>query len=218
MKENIEKFLSSGNGILLLGILWLLFWVGPAFFLFESDPRWGHNYAIPILFITVGLAYNLNKNSIQLTALIASYITIPTLLGFWRWDTATIISIAFLIVILILYFVERNRKTELINTNQRLNFWLKKHLMTFAYIGIVHMSLIFFFVRWYNPDPFLEYLPIEHHVSTSIFNGMLFVLTIFAIMERNVKKISRFSVAKMGFIWSVLMIILPIIAINILGE
>ncbi|UCF13731.1 MAG: hypothetical protein JSW06_05615 [Thermoplasmatales archaeon] len=218
MKENIEKFLSSGNGFLLLGILWLLFWIGPAFFLFEEDPRWGHNYAIPILFITVGLAYNLNKNSVQLTALIASYITIPTFLGFWRWDTATIISIAFMIVILILYFVERIRKTELINPNQRLNFWLKKHLMTFAYIGIVHMSLIFFFVRWYNPDPFLEYLPIEHHVSTSIFNGMLFVLTIFAIMERNVKKIGRFSVAKMGFIWSVLMIILPIVAINILGE
>jgi hypothetical protein len=214
----VDRFMNSGNGILMLGILWLIFWLAPAFFLFQDDPRWGHNFAIPILFIIVGLAYNTKKISCQLVAVIASYITIPTFLGFWAWDTATIISSIFAIVLLIFYIIERYRKTELINPNQRLKAWLKIHSMTFAYIGLVHMPLIFFLVRWFNPEPFLNFLPIEHHVSTSTFNVMLFVLTIFAIIERNVKKIGRFNIPKAGFIWSILMIIIPIIAINILGE
>ncbi len=218
MRFDFNKIMNSGNGILLLGILWLIFWLVPAFYLFEEDPRWGHNFAIPILFITVGLAYNINKISCQLTAVIASYLTIPTLIAFWPWDIATIIAIVFMIVVILFYLAERGRKNELMNPNQRLKSWLKIHAMTFSYIGLVHMSLIFFFVRWFNPDPFLNYLPVEHHISTSIFNAMLFILTILAIMERFVKKIGRINVPKAGFIWSILMIIIPIIAINILGE
>jgi hypothetical protein len=217
-KPKIDKYLTSGTGILILGILWLLFWVGPAFFHFEEDSRWGHNFAIPIIFITVGLAYNINKISCQLTAVFASYLTIPILLGFWRWDLGTIVAIVFLFVFLMFYLVERSRKSELINPSQRLKAWLKIHAMTFAYIGLVHMSFIFFFVRWYNYEAFLDYLPIEHHYSTSIFNAMLFVLTVFAIIERFVKKIGSVSIPKAGFVWSVLMIIIPIITINVLGD
>ena len=102
--------------------------------------------------------------------------------------------------------------------NKRLDFWLKKHLMMFAYVGLVHMSLIFFFVRWFNSDAFLAYLPMEHHVSTSSFNVMLFVLVVFGIVERNVQRIGRFSVARMGFVWSLLMVIIPLVVINVLGE
>jgi hypothetical protein len=80
------------------------------------------------------------------------------------------------------------------------------------------MSFIFFFVRWFNPDPFLTYLPIEHHVSTSIFNAMLFVLIIIAIMERFVKRLEKISVPKLGFFWSLLMVVIPLVAIGILGE
>ena len=217
-RYELSKYMNSGNGILILGVLWLIFWLAPAFFLFQEDPRWGHNYAIPVLFIIVGFAYNTNKISCQLIAVIASYITIPTFLGFWAWDTTTIIASIFLVGLVIFYVLERNRKTELINPNQRLKAWLKIHSMTFAYLGLVHMPLIFFFVRWFNPEPFLDFLPIEHHVSTSIFNAMMFVLTILAIMERNIKKIGRFNIPKAGFIWSILMIIIPIIAINVLGE
>ena len=217
-KINFNKLMTSGNGILLLGILWLIFWLLPAFSLFEEDPRWGHNFAIPILFITVGLAYNINKISCQLTAVFASYLTIPTLLAFWPWDTATIISLAFLFIFIVFYLIEKVRKTELINPNPRLKNWLKIHSMTFAYIGLVHMSFIFFLVRWFNPDPFLEFLPIEHHASTSIFNAMLLALVVIAIMERFVKRIGKINVPKMGFIWSLLMIIIPIIVINVIGE
>jgi hypothetical protein len=47
---------------------------------------------------------------------------------------------------------------------------------------------------------------------------MLVGLTIIAIMERFVKKIGDYSIERAGFYWSILMIILPILAINILGE
>jgi len=196
----------------------LLFWIGPAFFLFEEDPRWGHNFAIPVLFISVGLAYKVDKKSCQLVAMVASYLTIPSLLGFWAWDTSSIVAVVFLAVMVMVYFVEWNREKELIQVNKRLDFWLKTHLMTLAYIGLVHMALIFFFVRWFNADAFLTYLPVEHHISTSSFNAMLFVLVVFGIVERNVKKIGRFQVARMGFVWAVLMVIVPLVVINVLGE
>lgn len=218
MKISTDRLMTSGNGMILLGILWLIFWIGPAFFLFEEDSRWGHNYAIPVLFITVGLAYNIDKISCQLVAAIASYITIPVFLAFWSWAFSTIIAGALFLILIILFIVERGRETELINPSIRLRAWLKKHLLTFAYIGLIHMTLIFFLVRWNNPQPFVQYLPFEHHASTSIFNAMLVVLTIFAIMERFVRSIGKFNVPKAGFVWSVLMIILPLLAIIILGE
>jgi hypothetical protein len=218
MKVEIYKYMNSGNGVLILGILWLIFWLGPALFLFTGDSRWGHNFAIPILFVIVGLAYNVDKNSCQILAAVASFMTIPTLLGFWSWYTATVVAIVFLALFFMLFVVEYKRTIELINPNKRLNFWLKKHAMTFAYLGLVHMTLIFFFVRWYNSAAFQEYLPFEHHVSTSVFNGMLVVLTVFAIIERNIKKISVFNIEKIGFSWSILMVIIPLLAIQILGQ
>jgi len=186
--------------------------------LFEQDPRWGHNFALPILFVLVGLAFNVEKNSCQITAAFGSYLTIPISLAFLSWDIATAIAVVFLIVFLLFYFIEKNRETELIKPNQRFNFWIKKHAMTFAYIGLVHLSLIFFLVRWFNPGPFLLDLPIEHHVSTSSFNALLFVLTIFAIMERYVKKVGKIDIPKLGFAWSILMVILPLIEIGIYGQ
>jgi hypothetical protein len=210
--------MTSGNGFLIIGFIWLLFWLGPAFSLFEEESKWGHNYAIPILFIIVGLAYNVNTISCQLTAAIASYLTIPTLVDIWPWDIATIVASIFLGIFCLFYIIERYRKTELINPNKRLKAWLKMHLMTFAYIGLVHMTLIFFFVRWNNSRAFEDYLPYEFEdYDTIIFNAMLPVLTVFGIMERFVKKVGRFSVTKAGFVWSILMIIVPLLIIAILG-
>jgi len=44
------------------------------------------------------------------------------------------------------------------------------------------------------------------------------ILVILAIIERFVKKIGSFQVAKAGFIWAMLMIIIPISSIMILGQ
>jgi len=210
--------MTAGNGILIMGIAWLLFWLGPAFFLFREDPRWGHNFAIPITFITAGLASNTRIISCQLVAVTSAFFIVPTLLSFWSWAIATMISGGLLGIFLILYFIETRREKELIVPNTRLRTWLKIHLLTFAYIGLAHMSLIFYLVRWTNPDAFAQFLPPEHEISTSVFNAMLIPLVILAILERFVKKIGIFRVANAGFIWAVLMMVIPLFSINLLGQ
>jgi hypothetical protein len=218
MKFDREKVMTSGNSILILGIAWLLFWLGPAFFLFKQDPRWGHNFALPITFIMVGLASHTRTISCQLVAVMGAFSIVPTLLAFWPWNIATMISCAFLGIFLILYLLERGRESELIHPDPRLKAWLKIHLLTFAYLGLAHMTLTFYLVRWSNPEAFIDYLPVEHEVSSSIFNAMLLILVILAILERFVKKIGSFQVAKVGFIWAMLMILIPILSIMILGQ
>jgi len=218
LKIDVDKLMTAGNGLLILGIAWLLFWLGPAFFLFREDPRWGHNFAIPLTFITAGLASNTRIISCQLAAVTSAFFIVPTLLAYWSWAVATMISGGLLAFFLILYFIETRREAELIVPNPRLRTWLKIHLLTFAYLGLAHMSLIFYLVRWTNPDPFMKFLPPEHEISTSVFNAMLLPLVILAILERFVKKVGIFQVAKAGFVWMVLMMVIPLISINLLGQ
>jgi len=217
-KSDVDRVMTAGNGILILGIAWLVFWLGPAFFLFQEDSRWGHNFAIPLTFITVGLASNIRIISCQLIAVISAFLLVPTLLAFWSWAVATVISGVLLGIFLILYFIENRREIELVVPNPRLKTWLKIHLLTFAYLGLAHMPLIFYLVRWANPDPFAKFLPTEHEISTSVFNAMLIPLVILAILERFVKKVGIFQVAKAGFILVVLMMVIPLISINLLGQ
>ncbi|HMB45792.1 MAG TPA: hypothetical protein VKL21_08225 [Candidatus Methanoperedens sp.] len=218
LKIDVDKVMTAGNGILIMGIAWLLFWLGPAFFLFREDPRWGHNFAIPLTFITAGLASNTRIISCQLVAVTSAFFLVPTLLAYWSWAVATMISGGLLGFFLILYIIETRRETELIVPNPRLRTWLKIHLLTFAYLGLAHMPLIFYLVRWTNPDAFAQFLPMEHEISTSVFNAMLIPLVILAILERFVKRVGIFQVAKAGFAWVVLMMVIPLISINLLGQ
>ena len=215
---NLNRLLTTRLGILILGLLWLLFWLVPAFFLFEGDSRWAHNFSIPLIFITVGSAANFKKISCELVAIVASFLTIPVFLGYLSGITSTYIAFILLILNFLFYLMERGRKVELINPAQRLRGWLKIHLITLSYLGLAHMSLIFFLIRWNNPLLYSPYLPVEYELSSSSFNLMLLPLMLFAIMERYVKKIGKLQVSLMGFIWSVLMIIIPLISIALFGQ
>lgn len=78
------------------------------------------------------------------------------------------------------------------------------------------MPLIFFLVRWYGPQPFLKYLPVESRIadlSTAAFNSMFLLLTPLAVMERYVKKVGKIDVSKLGFLWAMLMMVVPLIII-----
>lgn len=217
MKPDLNKLMTSGTGIFIIGAAWFLFWLGPAFFLFEKDPRWGHNFAIPIVFMTVGLASHLRTIPCDIVAVISAFVvTIPTLLVLWSWETALMLAGVFFGIEIFLYLVER-KVGEIIKPGPRLKIWLKIHLLNFSYIGLLHMPLIFFISRWSNPDPFSTYLPAEHDIPTTIFNAMLFVLVPLAVMERYVKTLGGYAVSKIGFNWSVLMIIIPLVVINVVG-
>src|SRR5512136_949408 len=116
--------MTTRSGLLIQGILWLLFWLGPAFHLFEADSRWAHNFALALVFITVGSASNFQKISCELVAVIASFLTIPTFLGYISGTNATYIATVLLALNLLLYLAERGRKTELVNPAPRLRAWL----------------------------------------------------------------------------------------------
>jgi len=214
----LDKILSVGFGIFLQGVLWLIFWLGPAFPFFMSDPRWGHNFALPIIFINVGVANYFRSISCQSVAVFASFLTVPIELAFVPWSIGTALAVALLILTVVLHTVERTRKTEILNPKPRLKAWLKIHLLSFAYFGLAHMPLIFFLVRWFNPGPFAMYLPVEHEPSTSIFNFMLLILTPLALTERYIRQIGKFQVSRIGFVCALLMIVLPMLSIAIIGS
>jgi len=217
LNGKISKYMNVGTGLLILGILWILFWLGPAMPLYEADIRWGHNFVMPILFITVGIAYYSRCLACQFFAVISSFLTVPLFLAMWWYADVLYISLVLLAVLIILYLLERTGKFKILQPNPRLKAWEKIHFLNFAYIGLAHMPLIFFLLRWGLPDT-SPFLPVEHEMSTSIFNITLLILVPLAAMERYVKKIGNFSVPKIVFVWTILMIIFPMISIILLGE
>ena len=217
MAFNTDKIMTVGTGVLVQGVLWFIFWIGPAYGLYVADPRWAHNFAMSTVFITVGLAYHFRKLSCQFVGVFASFLSIPTFLAFWSGIEATFVGGILVIVTIALYLIERRREVELLNPRPRLKVWLKIHFLNFAYIGLAHMPLIFFLIRWFNPQPFLSYLPVENRIAdlpTDVFNLMLLVLMPFAVMERYVKTIGKVNVSKAGFFWTMLMIVVPLIIIG----
>ena len=218
MKFEPAPWLTTGAGIFLLGVAWLLFWLGPAFNLYEADARWAHNFAFAIILITVGIAYYRQSVSTWTISMIASFITIPTELAYWSGMTATLIEVALLALLLIIVATEWKLKRPLFTPGTKAGFWLKIHLPVLTYLGIAHMPLIFFMIRWTHSTPYLTYLPIEHEYSTTIFNAMILVLMVIAIAERYVKDFRGFSVTRAGFLWAVLMLIIPLASIGIFGQ
>ena len=218
MKFEPGPWMTTGTGIFLLGVAWLIFWLGPAFNLYQADPRWAHNFAFALNFIIVGIAFYRPSVSSGIISVIASFITIPTELAYWSGITATLMEGALLVAILIVVVAEWQLKRPLLTTSPQTGFWLKIHLPVLSYVGIAHVPLIFFLVRWSNSAPYLTYLPIEHEYSTTIFNVMVLVLVVFAIAERYVKNVRGFSVPRAGFYWAVLMLLIPLASIGIFGQ
>ncbi|WP_158303680.1 hypothetical protein [Methanosphaerula palustris] len=210
--------MTAGTGFLLLGLAWLGFWLGPALPLYQTDPRWAHNFAFALIFITVGIAYLRPSVLTGIGAVVASFITIPTELAFWSGLTATEIEAILLVLVAGAAAIEWWTKGPLVAPSPRAGLWAKIHLPIFSALGIAHMPFIFFLSRWANDVPYLQYLPIEHEYSTTIFNGMLLVLVLLAIVGQYAKNIGRFSIPEAGFVWSVLMLLIPLASIGILGS
>lgn len=218
MTFEFRRWMTTGTGIFLLGVAWMGFWLGPALPLYQADPRWAHNFAFALIFVTVGIAYLRPSVLTGTGAVIASFITIPTELAFWSGMTATVIEAVLLVLVVGAAVAEWWKKGPLVVPGPRAGLWVRIHLPVFSAIGIAHMPFIFFMSRWVNGIPYLQYLPIEHEYSTTIFNAMLLVLVIIAIAGQYAKNVGRFSIPRAGFIWSVLMLLVPLASIGILGS
>jgi hypothetical protein len=111
--------------------------------------------------------------------------------------TAIIAALLCLLVILDM-IVERGRKDDLLQpSNRRLTFWLKRHLMRFSFFMLGHMALIYFFVR-------LPYGTYEDELVTKVYDGMLIVLMILAMLEGAAKKLWGIPTQYISFFWGML--------------
>jgi len=119
MKFEPGPWMTTGTGIFFLGVAWLLFWLGPAFNLYEADSRWAHNFAFAIILIMVGIAYYRPSVSTWIISMIASFITIPTELAYWSGMTATVIELALLGLLLIVVGGEWRLKRPLITPDPK---------------------------------------------------------------------------------------------------
>jgi hypothetical protein len=201
----VTKYLNVGSSLVLMGALWLYLWVFPWYGAYIYDPRWGHNYAEAAAFLAVGLAA-LNRRLISdYLALIASLLVIPASLELIPHAITAIAGLVLVALIVVDIFVERRRETDLWQpSGRRLTFWLKGHVLRFAYVLLAHMALIYFFVR-------LPAGTYETELVTKVFDDMSLVLFTIALLEGTVKELGRVSIPHLGFFWGMAMMIIALI-------
>jgi hypothetical protein len=175
-----RRALNIGTPLVLMGAMWLYLLVGPWYEAYVHEPHWGHNYAEALAFLAVGLAYFNRRLVSDLLALLA----------------ATLIVLDAV--------VERGREQDLGQpAGRRLHFWLKGHLLRFALVMLGHLPLIYFVVR-------LPQGTYETDLVTKVYDGMVVPFILLALMEGPVQKLGRLSIAKLGFLWGMLTMIVSL--------
>jgi hypothetical protein len=118
----------------------------------------------------------------------------------------TAILAAVLVVLIIVdMIVERGRKDDLLQpSNRRLTFWLKRHLLRFAFFMLAHLALIYYFVR-------LPSGTYEDELVTQVYDAMLFVFMILAMLEGSVKQLWGIPPQWLSFFWGMLTTIVALI-------
>jgi hypothetical protein len=187
------KYVNVGTPLVLMGALWLYLWVFWWYGAYVAEPHWGHNYLEAAAFLIVGLAYYNRRLISDLIALIAATLIVPVsleLLPHW----ATAITGGVLIVLTVIdMLVERKREADLLQpANRRLSFWLKGHLLRFAFVMLAHLALIYFLVRL----PLGTY---ETDLVTKVFDAALIPIAILGLLDGAVKKLGVISVPYLGF-------------------
>ena len=204
-KAAVRKYVNVGTPLALMGALWLYLWVFPWYEAYVYDPHWGHNYAQALAFLALGLAYFNGRLISDLLALLASLLIIPAALELLPHPATAIaggVVVAFIIVDMI---VERGRKTDLGQaSNRRLRFWLKSHVLRFAYLIVGHISLIYFVVRL----PLGTY---ETDLVTIVYNGMSIPFLVVALLEGAVRGEGGTRISLIGFFWGMVTMIVSLI-------
>jgi len=219
----IKGSIDIGAGLILTGLFWLYFWLGPWFVFYESDPRWAHNFAFPLTLIVIGVACKGQKLSTDLVAVFTAFMIIPTEAGIVSGTSSTYIAVAALLVMLLLLIVEAERRQELLFLTHRWRRWFKKHLLIFAFLFLMHMSFIFFFTRMFEPEVMGVNLPPEppwvpEHWATASYNLLVIPFGLLGMAERFRGTLRRrITISKLGYWWSLMIIIIGV-AVAIIAE
>jgi len=210
--------------LILTGVFWLYFWIFQFYVSYLLYPRWAHNFAYPLFLIIVGLAYKAQKTSTDLLAAISSFTIIPTEAGIITGLQSTYVALSALAILLGLLAVERGRNRELLFFQHRWRRWYKKHLLTFAYLFLLHIAFIFFFVRVFFGDLMQAALPPEPpwqpvHWSTASFNILVIPLGLMGMAERFRGTLRRkIGASKLGYWWSLGVIVVGIVTLQVTSK
>ena len=201
----VAKYLNSGTPLVLMGATWLYLWVFPWYDAYVYDPHWGHNYAEALAFLAVGLAFFNGRLVSDVLALLAAVMIVPVSLELLPHPVTAIIAGVIVVLIIVDMIVERGRKSDLGQpSNRRLTFWLKKHLLRFAEIMLLHMTLVYYFVR-------LPGGTYEDELVTKVYDGMLVPFLVLALLEGAVRALWGISPSRLGFFWGMLTMLVSLI-------
>ena len=172
-----QKYLNGGTVLVLMGAQWLYLWVIPWYQSYVNNPQWGHNYVEAIAFLTLGLAYFNRRIISDILAFVATLLIIPASLELLPHFLTAVVSAAILILTILDICIERKRSQDIWQpSNRQLTLWFKKHMPRFSYIMLVHIALVYFFVR-------LPSGTYETDLVTKVFDGMLFPFILLLLLE-----------------------------------
>jgi hypothetical protein len=207
-RTTVTKYVNVGTPLVLMGALWLYLWVFPWYEAYVYDPRWGHNYAEALAFLAVGLAYFNRRFISDVLALLAATLIIPASLELLPHPVTAIAGGVLAVLIILDIIVERGRKDDLGQpSNRRLNFWLKGHLLRFAYVMLGHLALTYFLVR-------LPGGTYETELVTKVYDGMLVPFILLALLEGSVRALGGIPTPRLGFFWGMLTTLVSLILLS----
>lgn len=207
-KAIVGRYVNVGTALVLMGAQWLYLWVFPWYDAYISDPHWGHNYAQSLAFLAVGLAYFNGRLISDVLALLASILIIPSALELLPHPVTAIAGGVLAALIIVDMLGERGRKEDLGQpANRRWSFWLKGHVLRFAYVMLGHLALIHFFVR-------LPGGTYETDLVTIVYNGMSLGFLILAILDGALRGRWATRITRVGFFWGMLTMIAALIILS----
>ena len=204
-KSAVDRFVNAGTPLVLMGAMWLYLWVFPWYGAYLHDPRWGHNYAEALAFLAVGLAYFNRRLVSDVLALSAAVLIVPASLELLSPPVTAIVGAVLVAFLIIDMIVERGRKSDLGQpSNRRLAFWLKKHLLRFAEIMLLHLTLIYYLVR-------LPGGTYENELVTKVYDGMLIPFILLALLEGAVRALWGIPTSRLGFFFGMSTILVSLL-------
>ncbi len=151
--------IGPGLGLLLMGIMYLVFWILPyTIESFIEDPRWSHNWVYSLIIITIGASFYQKSVVSRTIAMIQASLMPLTASGAFNTTLMTLAALLILSVWIIVVLIERRTNSHLFDQriSQRTQTWVSMHSLIVCWMLIAHMGLVFFFGR----------LPFESQLDT----------------------------------------------------
>ncbi|MHA1577551.1 MAG: hypothetical protein ACTSU3_09340 [Candidatus Thorarchaeota archaeon] len=187
--------IGPGLGLLLMGVLYLIFWISPLVYdSLSTDPRWSHNWVYSIIIITIGASFYQKTVVSRTIAIIQASLMPLTASGAFNTTFMTLVSLIILSAWIVVVLIERRNDSPLFEQriSQRTQNWVNMHSLIVCWMLIAHMGLVFFIGRLPFESQldtigtglgesigFLLNLPVERHdLVTYVFDINLIILAI----------------------------------------